>query len=149
MIFVVRAARPEQRHYNLDVDRDIPKSEYESVVVDTLRRHLIDRDFGIRYDGKIVVEEVRVDTSRSEHTLEVLFRDDAHPECLFGWRFPATSADALGAPGTDVRWGREQAVAHAEAMALSHFVEQIEAEGYGLPADCDTAGVTWIGGYRA
>jgi hypothetical protein len=72
----------------------LTKSEYEGLVVRTLRHYLIERDPGLQYDGKIQVEDVRLDTSRPEHMLEILFRDDARPQCLFGWRFPATEADS-------------------------------------------------------
>jgi hypothetical protein len=32
-------------------------------------------------------------------------------------------------------------------FVLTHFVEQVEAAGYGLPPECDPVGVTWVGKY--
>jgi hypothetical protein len=86
--------------------------------------------------------------------LEILFRDDARPECLFGWRYPATEADSDALEGVDHpdTWekslrGAEQAEIWAVTFILTHFEEQIEAAGYGLPPECDPDGVTWVGSF--
>ena len=120
----------------------------------TLRRYLIEQDPGIRYDGKITVEEIRLDTSGPAHMLEIIFRDDARGRCLFGWRFPATEADANALEGVEpsARWeegvrGSEQAEIWAGTFVRTNFEEEIEALGYGLPAECDPDGVTWFGEY--
>jgi hypothetical protein len=133
----------------------LSKGEYEALVVRTLRHYLIERDSGLRYDGKIQVEDVRLDTSGPEHMLELLFRDDARPECLFGWRFPATEADSDALEGIEHAdaWeeglrGHEQAEIWAGTFVLTNFEEQIEAVGHGLPPECDPDGVTWVGDYK-
>ncbi len=132
----------------------LTKSAYEGAVLASLRRYLIEQDPGLRYDGKITVEEVRLDTSGSVHMLEILFRDDARPRCLFGWRFPATEADADALEGVEhpALWeegvrGPEQADVWANAIVSTNLEEEVEAEGYGLPAECDPDGVTWFGDY--
>jgi hypothetical protein len=79
----------------------LTKSEYERVVIDALRHYLIERDSERRYEGKIRVEDIRLDTSVPEHMVEILFRDDARPECLFGWRYPATEADSDALEGIE------------------------------------------------
>ena len=132
----------------------LTKSEYERVVVDTLRYYLIERGWEIRYEGKFGVEEVGLDASGAVHMVEMLFRDDARPECLFGWRYAATEADADAmediehpTPWEEGLRGAEQAEIWAGTFVLTHFQEQIEALGYGLPPERDPDGVTWIGDY--
>jgi hypothetical protein len=132
----------------------LTKSQYEGTVLRTLRHHLMKPGWEISYDGKIRVEAIELDTSGQASMLEILFRDDARPECLFGWRYPATEADsdALESVEHPEPWekglrGTEQAEIWALTFVLTHFEEQIEAAGYGLPAECDSEGVTWVGSY--
>ena len=132
----------------------LTKSEYESLVVQTLHHYLIERDPGLVYDGKIRVEDIRLDISGPEHMLEIFFRDDARPRCLFGWRFPATESDSDALEGVEHLdpWekglrGSEQAEVWAGTIVLTNFEEQIEAAGLGLPTDCDPDGITWVGRY--
>lgn len=112
----------------------------------TLRHHLTERDAGLRYDGKILVEDVRLDASGPEHMLEILFRDDACLKYLFGWRYPATEADSdaleEGIEHLDL-WEKglrepEEAEIWASTFVLTNFEEQIEAAGHGLPPECDS-----------
>lgn len=134
----------------------LTKSEYEDLVVRTLRHYLIERDPVLHYGGKVRVQDVRLDTSGPEHMLEILFRDDARPRCLFGWRFPATEADSDALeegiehpdPWEKGLRGPEQAEIWAGTFVFTNFEEQIEAAGHGLPPECDPDGVTWVGEYR-
>jgi len=121
--------------------------EYESVMIQTLRFYLTARGWEIYSVGKIQVEEIRLNASEPNHMLEILFRDDARPECLFGWRYPATDSEAPDDPEAITSSGPAQAEFAAEAFVITSFVEQIEALGYGLPAECDPGGLTWIGRY--
>src|SRR5215210_4442057 len=84
----------------------LTKTEYESLVLKTLHLRLIEQDPGLRYDGKIRVQDVRLATLEPDHMLEILLRDKARPRCLFGWRFPATEADADAQEGVErpARW---------------------------------------------
>jgi hypothetical protein len=136
----------------------LTKNEYEGLVLKALHRSLIDRNHGIRFEGKILVEEIRLDASRAPSEasmLEILFRDEERPRCLFGWRFPATDADADALDGFEhrARWeegvrGPEQAEGWANSIVLTNFEEKIEAVGYGLPAECDPRDITWVGAYK-
>jgi hypothetical protein len=133
----------------------LTKSDYEGWVSRTLHHYLIERDPGLRYEGKIRVEDIRLDTSAPEHMLEILFRDDARPRCLFGWRFPATEADSEAPEGVEHPdpWekglrGPEQAEVWAGTIILTNFEEHIEAAGLGLPSECESEGITWIGRYK-
>jgi len=133
----------------------LTKSEYENLVVQRLHHYLIERDRGLLYDGKIRVEDIWLDASRLVHMLEILFRDDARPRCLFGWRFPATELDSDVWEGVEHPdpWekglrGPEQAEIWAGTFAITNFEEQIEAADLGLPTDCDPDGITWVGCYK-
>ncbi len=133
----------------------LTKTEYESLVLKKLHLRLIEQDPGLRYDGKIRVQDVRLETLEPDHLLEILFRDEARPRCLFGWRFPATEADAAALEGFEhrARWeegvrGPEQAEVWANTIVLTNFEEEIEAVGYGLPSECDPGDVTWVGDYK-
>ena len=132
----------------------LTKSAYEAEVLAALRRYLIEQDPGLRYDGKITVEEVRLDTDLPVHMLEILLRDAARPRCLFGWRFPATEADVDALEGVEhpALWeegvrGPEQAEIWAGTFVRTNFEEEIEAAGHGLPSECDPESITWIGVY--
>ena len=89
----------------------LTKSEYEGVVLATLREYLIEQDPGLRYDGKFTVEGIRLVTSGPAHMLEILFRDDARPRCLFGWHLPATEKDADTLEGVEHPAGGRRAFA--------------------------------------
>ena len=134
---------------------NLTKSAYEGVVLVTLRRYLIEQDPGLRHAGKITVEEVRLDTSGPAHMLEILFRDDARRRCLFGWRFPATEADADALERVEypALWeegvrGSEQAEIWAGTFVRTNLEEEIEAAGHGLPSECDPESITWVGAYQ-
>jgi hypothetical protein len=64
--------------------------EYEALVLSWLRHHLTEEHKRLRGEGWMIqVEDVRLDVSERERMLVILFRDDARPQCLFGWRFPS------------------------------------------------------------
>jgi hypothetical protein len=52
----------------------LTKSEYEGVVLATLREYLIEQDPSLRYDGKFTVEGIRLVTSGPAHMLDTLPR---------------------------------------------------------------------------
>jgi hypothetical protein len=66
-----------------------------------------------------------------EH-LAVLFRDPERPGCLFGWRWSWTEDP------------RREELEFAASMLRVNLEEDLLAEGYGLPEDCASAGVTWF-----
>ncbi len=122
--------------------------EYEEVMVRTLRYYLIKRGWEIHSVGKIQVEEIHLNASEPHHMLEIFFRDDARPECLFGWRYPATDSEAPDDLQAMTSWGPEQAEFAAEVFVITSFVEQIEAVDMGLPTECGPEAITWVGKYR-
>lgn len=134
--------------------RRLTKTEYERRVVDTLRHYLVEEGQDVRHEGnRIAVEEVRLERSGVVPMVEIMFREESRPRCLFGWRFPATEADSDSidpyverpAPWEEGLRGAEQAEIWAGTIALTNFVEQIEAVDLGLPPQCDPEGVTWVG----
>lgn len=134
----------------------LTKTEYEREVVDKLRFYLVERGWDIRHRGnKIVVEDVRLDGPGAVRMIAIFFREETRTECLFGWRYPATEADSDAmdddverpAPWEEGLRGAEQAEVWAVTFVLTHFQEQIEALGHGLPSECDPDGVTWVGDY--
>lgn len=84
------------------------------------------------------VSQASVEGDHPDQALVVLIRDDGRPECCFGYRWqlwgrdgrPRTEDDHT--PEEDARW---------LAIALA---EDLEADGYGLPADCAPGAITWV-----
>jgi hypothetical protein len=70
-------------------------------------------------------------TSRGD-CIEVVFRDPERPGCLFGWRW----SWAEDPQATELEF--------AAQMLRVNLEEDLLSEGYGLPADCASAGVTWF-----
>jgi hypothetical protein len=130
------------------MEPNLTLGEYEDVMVRTLRYYLIEKGWEIHFVGKIWVEEIRLNSSEPHHMLEIIFRNEGRPECLFGWRYPATDSDAPDDPEAMTSSGQAQAEFAAEAFVLMSFVEQIEAVDLGLPPECDPDGVTWVGKYK-
>ena len=121
--------------------------EYEGLVLDWLRRHLAEELLRLRIGGwGLRVEDVRLETSGHERMLAILLRDEARPECLFGWRFPSNDRSETD-PEARRSWGPEQAEVWANAIVLTNLEEEIMAVGYGLPSECAPEGVTWFGDY--
>lgn len=98
----------------------------------------------------ITVVDVRVEGTQPLIDLVVLFRAEARPRCLFGYRWTdiwtraATDQEQESEPEPD-----EQAIVSFVRLFLINLEEQIEADDLGLPADCEPDGITWINGYRA
>jgi hypothetical protein len=91
------------------------------------------RDADERALARLDVESVTAEQSadHGEHVV-VLFRDPDRPGCLFGWRWS---------------WAENPQAAELEfaaSMLRVNLEEDLLAEGYGLPADCASAGVTWF-----
>jgi hypothetical protein len=122
--------------------------EYELLVVSWLRQHLVEELGWLRDQGWMIwVEDVRLDVSEHERTVTILFRDDARPRCLFGWRFSSNDERETD-PDARRSWGPEQAEVWAGTIVLTNFEEQIVAEDLGLPSECDPEGITWVGRYQ-
>ena len=83
--------------------------------------------------ARLAIESVSAERS-DEHGahIAVLLRDPARPGCLFGWRW----AWAEGP--------RPDELEFAAQMLRVNLEEDVLSEGYGLPADCASAGVTWF-----
>lgn len=130
---------------------EIRRNEYERRVLTTLRKELLEGSPLVEREGRIRIENVRLETSASPHRVDVLFREVARPGCLFGFWAPAveeeeeSSADPIVLDPEEGYWGPED---WAGTIVVTHFEEQVEAIDLGLPPDCDPDGVTWINGYR-
>lgn len=130
---------------------EIARDEYERRVLRKLREDLLEGESLLEREGRIKVEDVRLDTSGPLHRTCVLFRETARPECLFGFRMEAvgdeteSSSDPLVFDPLEGYWGPEK---WASTIIVTHFEEQVEAIGLGLPTDCDPDGITWVNGYR-
>lgn len=124
-------------------------NEYENLILQTLHQGLVSEKHAIGREGLIKIEDIRIEASKPERMIVVLFRETARPECLFGWRFPVSdeSSQENSTGETTQTLGPEQAIAWARAIVLSNFLEQIEASGLGLPSKCDPDDVTWVGEY--
>lgn len=123
---------------------EIPRSEYEQRVLKTLRELLLEGEPLIEREGRVTVEDVRLDTSRPLHRIHILFRESSRPGCLFGYRAEAVEDPIILDP-QEGYWGPED---WAGVILVTNFEEQVEAINLGLPPDCDPGGITWINGYR-
>lgn len=130
---------------------EIGRDEYERRVLGKLREELLKGRPLIEREGRIKVEDVSLDASGPLHRVLILFRETARAECLFGFWAKAvgeeteSSADPLVFDPLEGYWGPEE---WASTIVVTHFVEQVEALGLGLPADCDPDGISWVNGYR-
>jgi hypothetical protein len=62
----------------------------------------------------------------------VTFRDPERPGCLFGWRWSWAEGP------------RPEELEFAASMLRVNLEEDLLSEGYGLPADCASTGITWF-----
>ena len=116
------------------VQRKLPGREWESV-----KRRETDC-----FWRRAEIEEIGLDTSRSEHEVVVLLRDLTRPECLFGWRAPAVAPEDSESFEPTPRYGLEDAAeSHAMVVAVN-LEEDVLATGYGFPKDCSPDRVTWF-----
>lgn len=123
--------------------------EYEGLVLGVLRRQLIERNelSWLRLEGWMIrVEDVSLDVSEHQRMVLILFRDEARPQCLFGWRFPSNDEEEPD-PQAQRSWGPPQADAWA-SIVLTNLEEEIMAAGYGLPTECVSESITWVGHYK-
>lgn len=130
---------------------EIQREEYERRVLTTLRKELLESQPLVEREGRVRMEDVRLETSGSPHRVHLLFREIARPGCLFGFWASAvedeeeSSADPIVLDAEDGHWGPEE---WASTIVVTHFEEQVEAIDLGLPPDCEPDGVTWVNGYR-
>lgn len=130
---------------------EIPRKEYERRVLAALRKELLEASPLVEREGRITMEDVRLETSVSPHRVQMLFREVARPGCLFGFWAPAveeeeeSSADPIVLDTVEGYWGPED---WASTIVVTHFEEQVAALDLGLPPDCDPDATTWVNGYR-
>lgn len=130
---------------------EIPREEYERRVLATLRKELLEGSSLVEREGRIRMEDVRLETSGSPHQVHLLFREVARPACLFGFRASAveyeeeSAADPIVLDPEEGYWGPE---AWAGTIVVTHFEEQVLAVNLGLPPECDPGTTTWVEGYR-
>jgi hypothetical protein len=62
----------------------------------------------------------------------VLFSDPARPDCRFGWRW------------SWVEGPRPEEAGFAAGVLVTNFEEDIVAERYGLPEECEPGSITWF-----
>ena len=83
--------------------------------------------------ARLRIESVSAEESEEHGAhIVVLLRDPERLACLFGWRW----AWAEGP--------RPDELTFAAQMLRVNLEEDVLSEGYGLPADCAGAGVTWF-----
>ncbi len=93
--------------------------------------------------GGVRVEEVRLDASKPEHEVVVLFRDLARPRCLFGHRIEALETPDVLHERSNPYPDLASAARGWAGVAWVLFEEGVFS-GYGLPGDCSAKGVTWM-----
>lgn len=72
---------------------------------------------------------MRLCSSEGNDTISILYRGSRRPDCLLGWRMEAYSAE------DDPRiW---------TTIGGANFMEHVVGTPFGLPEDCDPAGITW------
>jgi hypothetical protein len=131
---------------------EIKRDEYERRVLCKLREMLLEEESLVEREGRIEVEDVRLDTSGPLHQVHILFRDPSRPECLFGYWAEALEeetdplSDHIVLNPLKGYWGPED---WANMIIVTHFEEQVDAVGLGLPPDCDSEAITWINNYRS
>lgn len=129
----------------------MPREEYERRVLQTLRNELLGGESSVERDGRIKIEDVRLDTSGPLHSVHILFRDLGRSRCLFGYWAGAvedeetSSADPIMLDPQEGYWGPEE---WASTIIVTHFEEQLAAVNLGLPPECDPGGITWVNSYR-
>lgn len=130
---------------------EINREEYESRVLQALRKELLEEKPLIESEAPIKIEDVRLDTSGLFHQIHILFRETPRPECLFGfWAMAvewdqAKSSDTVMIDLQEGYWGPEE---WASTIVVTLFEEQVLAVSHGIPADCDSNSITWVNGYR-
>jgi hypothetical protein len=82
---------------------------------------------------RLKIESVEVaETDQHGAHIAVVFTDPARPECRFGWRWSWVEGPRAGE------------VEFAADVLATNFEEDIVADRYGLPADCEPGAVTWF-----
>lgn len=85
--------------------------------------------------SEITVEAIYVSEPEDDAVI-VLLTSIERPDCLFGYRFPATDDGGAGAGELDAEeWGD---------VLITNLIETISAANAGLPQGCDPATITWI-----
>ncbi|HET7480902.1 MAG TPA: hypothetical protein VFJ72_15465 [Rubrobacteraceae bacterium] len=125
------------------------RAEYEQRVLQELRRILLGpggepKRFKDRGYRKIQVEDVRLDESKPEHELIILFRDLTRPECLFGFNMEAVERGQLIGPDDAHTFYTtlEDAAQGWTIVVWANFQERIIGEP--LPTDCLPDETTWV-----
>ena len=82
---------------------------------------------------RLQIESVEVaDSDEQGVHIAVLFSDPARPGCRFGWRW------------SWVEGPRPEEIEFAADVLATNFEEDIVADGYGLPAECEPDAITWF-----
>ena len=106
---------------------------YEEHVVSNVRRSLAEQ--GI---GGLRMQDLRLEGTYPKTELVLIFSHDERPGCIFGYRMPVWSSDP-----------EERKDPYFPSMGfIINLREEIEAPDLGLPADCSSETVTWIGPSR-
>ena len=125
-------------------------AEYERVVLEGLRRILIDpgsqaANLARRGEthGGVRVDRVYLDESGPGHEVAILFRDLDRPDCPFGFRIGAVETPDVLNEAPNPQTGLSSA-SQVWAEVLWVLFEEVSAVGCGLPRDCSPEAVTWI-----
>lgn len=122
--------------------RQVLPDYYAARLVAALGQRYASRPAGEHFAGRAQrcwVEDVFVDGVYPGSQLVVLVRDGDRPECTFGFRLAVWNQD--GRPAMEDHWPTPED--HAWILAIN-LEEDVEAAGYGLPAQCAPGEVTWV-----
>ena len=115
--------------------------ELEGIELDTSRTF---PQWRRRRKKLIEIQEIKPDTSESEHEIVVLLRDLKRPECLFGWRTPAVDWYDFESDWLNDERNLKDAAEIYATIIQANLQEDILADGYGLPLDCSPDGINWF-----
>ncbi len=93
---------------------EISREEYEGRVLQVLRKELLEEMPSIESDASVKIEDIRLDTSGTEHRVHILFRETSRAECLFRFWAGAVEWDQDEASDTAILdpqegyWGPEE-----------------------------------------
>lgn len=87
----------------------------------------------LRDSGQPALARLEVESVVSDDAgVVVTFRDPERPGCLFGWRWSWAEAP------------KTSELDFAAQLLRVNLEEDVLSDRYGLPADCASAGVTWL-----
>jgi hypothetical protein len=130
--------------YQASLNRRIDPAAWERRLRLALEDGLLDADeLGVnpRTGGRVLGDAVWIEGAYPESRAMIVLRDEAQPECRFGWRVRVWR-DSRRPTGED-SWGTPEQFA---GIMLVHLQEFIAAGEGNLPDRCLPGEITWIRG---